>query len=118
MKTHISFQAHAEHLQVVLHGAFPSTTFRELLLSIRNEADRSGHTRILVDAFGLPAPDSDLYRFWIGEAVADIFKSDYRFAVACRPEFINKFVENVAVNRGSQVLVVGDEHEALHWLMS
>jgi len=118
MKTQISFQVHAEYLKIVLCGEFPSTTYRELLESMRDQASRSGHTRLLIDAMGVTAPLKELSRFFVGEAVADIFKHNYRVAALYRPELINKFVENVAVNRGTQFLVVGDETVALQWLLS
>ncbi len=38
-------------------------------------------------------------------------------ALVTKQEYINKFFENVVVNRGGQLLVSSSEQEALDWLL-
>ena len=114
----LSFQIPTGYLRATVGGGFPSTTFREILTAIRDEARRSEHSRILIDAFALPAPPADMDRFWIGEALAQIFGGgDFKITILYPSELINKFAENTAVNRGARLLVIGDEEAALRWLI-
>jgi len=61
----------------------------------------------------LPAMD----RFFLGESVAKILGPLIKLAVVWPGEHITKFGENVAANRGSHILVVGDVETAREWLL-
>jgi hypothetical protein len=87
------------------------------LRSIREEAANSGNTRVLVDGRDLPAPAAEMDRFNIGAAIAELFGHRIKVAILFPRALINKFAENVAVNRGATVLVVSDEEAALQWLV-
>lgn len=103
-------------VRIVLNGPAPGREARDLLLAIVDVAERSGKTRVLINASAVSAPVSEMECFLVGELVAAIFPAAYKIAVVYRKENINKFIENVAVNRGAYINVVGDEDSAAQWL--
>ena len=72
--------------------------------------------RILVDAFAVSPPDTEMQRFEFGEDLAKIFRLQFKVAILYKPEFTNRFAEDTAINRGARVRVFGDEAAALEWL--
>ena len=89
---------------------------QELLSQIITKAEEYKRTRILVDARAVSAPEQDFQRFLVGQLISKMFGPPYRLAIVYKAELINKFGENVAVNRGAQMVVVDTEEEALGWL--
>jgi hypothetical protein len=86
--------------------------------SILREAVKSGDTRVLIDAYGVSAPKSDIDRFDAGATIAELFRGRIKLAILYPPAIINKLAEDTAVNRGADVLVVADERVALEWLFA
>lgn len=80
--------------------------------SVREEAERAGLDRALVDLRKVDGPIPDLERFFAGERVAAVIGARVRVAVLARGVDINKLGENTAVNRGARMLVTPDEREA------
>jgi len=115
MNTEISFQVYADYLQVTLTGAYPVE--RELLETLRDEAQRVNRENILVNAFGLASPRTEIDRFWLGKTIADVFTHRFKIAALVRHEFISSAAENTAVNRGARFFVTSDEKTALRWLI-
>jgi hypothetical protein len=113
----VSFEVKDDYLRVTLAGSYPTGEIRAVLLSIRSKAEELARTKLLLDAWALSPPRVDFERFVLGELVAEIFRSRYRIAVIYRPQFTNRFAENVAINRGASLFVAGSESEALEWLM-
>jgi hypothetical protein len=88
------------------------------MTAVRDEARQAGLMRILVDALEIAPPSHEFDRFWFGSAVAEFFPArEFKVALLFRPELINKFGEDTAVNRGARFLVIGAEELALEWLM-
>jgi hypothetical protein len=117
MATHLAFQPEERFLRVAMRGSFPSKTYRELLRAVLDQAEHFALARILLDCRGLSAPSSEMDRFNVGVAIADVFGGRYRIAILYPRELINKFTEDAAVNRGASVRVVSDEKQALQWLL-
>jgi hypothetical protein len=59
-------------------------------------------------------PFMDQYR--VGEAVAKRQVPGVRIAVILKPQYITRFSENVACNRGAGMRVFADRQQALDWL--
>lgn len=117
MNTRIAFEPNSGYLRVIIHGSYPSTTYRPILRSILDEASKLDHTRVLVDCLGLSAPPSQMARFNLGVAIAELFGGRFRIAILYPRELINKFTEDAAVNRGANVLVTSEEAAAVQWLL-
>jgi hypothetical protein len=113
----VSFRDEGTYLLVTCRGDWEPDDVRDALVSMRDEAGRTGHTRILVDWRGVSAPRSEFHRFEAGRDVAEILRPPLRVATLGRPEVINRFAENAAVNRGASMFVSADEMRLRRWLL-
>lgn len=103
---------------VKISGDFDVDAFKkEIIASDRKRLKAKGN-RLLVDANDLLAPKMELDRFLAGKLMADSFPRPIKVAVYTRKELINKFAENVAVNRGANFRVFDNQAEAVEWLLS
>jgi hypothetical protein len=87
-----------------------------LIGRVREEADAAGLDAALVDLLDVPGPIPQMERFFAGKRVAEVLKHRIRLAVVARAEYIDKFGENTAVNRGARMAVMSSEDHALAWL--
>jgi len=87
-----------------------------LIGRVREEADAAHLDAALVDLLDVPGPIPQMERFFAGKRVAEVLKHQIRLAVLVRAEYINKFGENTAVNRGARMAVLSSEEHALAWL--
>src|SRR5690349_9405006 len=117
MKGQVTFERNTAYLRAICRGEFTPTTTLEALGSIHDEAVKSGHTRVLIDALDQPAPPPEMVRYQFGLAVADVFGHRFKVAMLYPEALINRFGENTAVNRGAFFRAFGDEQAALHWLV-
>lgn len=116
LETRLSFEVFTEYLKVDLSGESLYSEIKDILMNIRKLAEENNRTRILIDAVDTKAL-SEMEKFSVGEIGVDVFGSKFKVAVIAKPETINKFLENVAVNRGGRVYVAGSEQRALGWLL-
>jgi hypothetical protein len=106
------------YLHITVSGQWDLEESKQEMEAIRDEANSRGITRLLADVREMSPQESDLTRLHTGEYLARIFRPPFRLAVIDSPEFMNKFVENVAVNRGATFAAFPDEKAALEWLMT
>ncbi|MCE5212727.1 MAG: hypothetical protein LLG40_14390 [Deltaproteobacteria bacterium] len=116
MKIRISFEVFTEYMKVNLSGDSLYAEIKDVLMNIRKLAEENNHTRIIIDAVNTKVL-SEMEKFSVGEIGVDIFGNKFKIAVIAKPEVINKFMENVAVNRGGRVYVTSSEQKALSWLL-
>jgi hypothetical protein len=83
----------------------------------RSEAEAGGFHRILFDLTFWSRPYTEMTRFLTGEYLAQRLGGPYKTAAFSNPEWINRFGENVAVNRGADFRVFPDEQSAVDWLL-
>jgi hypothetical protein len=112
----IKFCEKDPHLDVICEGAWESGAVTEMLISIKEHATQTSHNLILLNCFKVSAPIYEFDRFLAGKDVAEILGHRFKLAVLYPKNLINKFAENVAVNRGARFFVSFDEDEALEWL--
>jgi hypothetical protein len=117
LNTKISYEVFDEYIKFTLTSDDTFAELKEIITAIRNFADESNRKKILIDAVHTPNVKS-MQRFQIGEMGIEIIGRQHKVAIIFTPEYINKFMENVVVNRGGSVRVVGSESEALDWLLS
>jgi hypothetical protein len=117
MSIEVHYHDRPGYLYVEAKGQWVLEDARQQIEKAREEADRRGCTRVLVDARELSAPNSELTRFYTGVHIAKVWRRPFKLASLARPEVINKFAENVAVNRGAHYAVFADEQAALDWLL-
>lgn len=117
MAIKLSFQKKDLYLAAKISGRWETLDLRKTFESIREVAENTGFSRILVDAFEISRPEREFQRYVLGEDLADLFPMRFMVAILYNPEFTNRFAENTAVNRGARVRVCDDEAEALEWLL-
>ena len=116
MKLELSFEDTGDYLHVRVRGDWKR---QEIIAGIRNVAERAqrvGQTRILLDIREFSSPNNELDRFMAGEAIAKFFPSTMKTVAVRSDDLMDKFAENVAVNRGANFMVLSDFDEAVHWL--
>jgi hypothetical protein len=120
LKTMIEFTCQEEdnYLLITSKGDYDVDYITANLPKLVDIASSAKRTRILIDAFSIPPPKSEIDRFFLGQAFAAILRPPLRVALLYPAEFINKFMEDTAVNRGAFLFVSGDKDEALRWLLS
>ena len=119
MKTQLSFEIFDDYLKIHLSGEISYDEISDLLVTIKKLAEENNRTRILVDAMNVSNTNMPVMeKFHVGELSVDIFGYKNKIALVSKPEHINKFMETVAVNRGVRLYVVGNEQDALRWLLN
>jgi hypothetical protein len=117
MIQNLSFEDADGYLLIRYEGKWEPEAVHEAILRAVKEAETRGYNRSLWDIRGLSAPVTDLDRFLAGEQIAQTTGGKLRIAAVYPSEFINKFAENTAINRGAQFVVLPDFEAALKWLM-
>lgn len=117
MDTHLVFEPEPGYLRVIVRGEYPSKKRHEVLSTIHAKMTELSYNRVFADCRGLDAPKTEMDRFNLGVAIAEMVANRYRIAVVSKPEQINRFMENAAVNRGARLVVMSDENDAIAWLV-
>ena len=117
MSIDLRYEERAGYLIVAACGQWTEMAVKQAIEDLRNEADKRDFIRIFLDLRELLPPAHETIRFFTGEHIAKIWRSPFKVAVIARPERINKFTENVAVNRGATFAVFSEKTAALEWLL-
>jgi hypothetical protein len=116
MTLSIEHQIRDGYVRFDVAGSWSLSEIFRLIDLVRKETDAAAVDRALVDLREVPGPIAEMDRFFAGQRVAAVLKNHIRLAVVARAEYINKFGENVAVNRGAQMAVMSSEEHAMTWL--
>ena len=117
MSIEVKIVENKDFLEFIVKGPFDLPSLKEAVDALKDAQEKYNATRILVNANGLSGKLLELDRFRIGEYAADELSRDVRFAMLAEDKRINKFFENVATNRGLDLIVVGNRQAALDWLL-
>lgn len=116
MSLSIVYRKTEKYLAVKITGKWLTDDIFKAIEDIKKEADRQEVTHILLDLEELSHPDSEITRFLSGEKIASVFSYSYKIAGYSQKEKINRFAENVAVNRGARFQMFTSEMDAVSWL--
>jgi hypothetical protein len=114
----IKYLKHAEYLEVIFTGERSFAAFRDLINNVHNECQKNNFKRVLIDVSEATGEWGAFTRYQVGEKVSEVFKYFYKILAIEKEEKINKFAENVAVNRGANLLVTADRKKGLEWLLN
>jgi hypothetical protein len=81
------------------------------------EIKKYNQSRVLVNLMEMLPPDLPFTRFTTGKDMAQVWGSSLKVAGVWKQEFITRFAENVAANRGTKLRAFTDEGQALQWLL-
>ena len=118
MKSNYKFITNDHYITLVISGEYDKDDFLSYPQLILDKCDTEKADKILVDGSNLGSTNlPTMDRFFIAEKLANLLRGKVKVAVIWPKEHINKFAENVAVNRGTSMIVV-DTFEAAHeWLL-
>jgi hypothetical protein len=116
VKLPYQFEEVDSQLIVYLTGQWHYPDLIALIDGIAKECKQRGVHLVLIEAEETVGPIPELERFQVGKYIAMVC---HGISIACiaKPQYINKFGENAAVNRGADFLVTGDRMEAQNWLL-
>jgi hypothetical protein len=120
MKFITTYENLDDYLLVSIRGEWTEYAAKEVIEEIQSKAKSYGKVRVLLNLMDMtpPRPRQEIVRFMTGKYMAEFWGHSLKVAGVWKQEFINKFAENVAVNRGVRLAVFADEKEALKWLLA
>jgi len=117
MKLEVNYEDGPDYLIIYARGEWLINDVRREMKAAREEADRRGQKRLLLDMRELLPPRTEMIRFESAELLAKLFGPPFKVAALGRAENITGFGETVAVNRGAHFAVFSDEEAAHDWLI-
>jgi len=106
----------AGFLRITVVGVFGIQPTKRAFDRVAADAKHYGANRVLIDAMGVVGSVGTMAHLELGAYAASCLRG-VRFVLVGRPEIIDRFGENVAVNRGADARVFLNEAEALSWLL-
>lgn len=116
MITKSTYLSQEECIEVLCSGPYSLSPIKKVIQEVSFEAREKGIYRILFNGLYVEEPKSEADRYMVGLELATYFRPPIKVAILYPQQFITKFAENTAVNRGAKVLVTSDRNEALNWL--
>lgn len=118
MKSELVIDRRANYLYFTLSGEYDKNNFKLYHQKMADACEREKIYNVLINALNVNGTDlPTMDRYFLGESIALLLGPKIKLAVAWPRHHINKFAETVAVNRGAQILVVGDIESAKEWLL-
>ena len=118
MKSNYSFQKKENYLLLTISGDYEKIEFLSYPTLIANECHKEKIFNVMVNALDVKMTNTPtMDRFFMGEEIAKVLGPKIKMAIVWPKKDINKFAENVAVNRGGKMNVVSDISEAEKWLL-
>ena len=117
MSIFIEYKTTSDFLLVTFNGLWTKDDMETSVKEIGIEAEKLKAKRILLNLRDLSSPLSEMNRFYAGELLASVL-GKYKIAGFAQTEKINRFGENVAVNRGARFKMFANEPDAIDWLIS
>jgi hypothetical protein len=115
MNVRLDFRA--DHLLVVVDGAYDRTLAGEELRRILDTCDERAITRLLIDGRGVPGGVGIQERLEAAALLASRRPATIRVAILVAPEnMFSKMIEASAVSRGAQVRTTDSLEEAVAYL--
>jgi hypothetical protein len=119
MKSNYFFVGENNHIVMTVSGDYDFDDFKTYLKIIHAKCEQEGIFKMLLNALDVEGIDiPTLERYFLGVEAADQLTYRVKLAVAWHREYINYFMETVAVNRGGNVGVFGSSEQALEWLLN
>lgn len=116
MPIELKFHNESSYLHVHASGDWTTKAAENMITRIREKALKENLTCIYIDCVQLSSPDTEMTRYFTGQAIARDLRYPFKTVAVVREEVINKFAENVATNRGARILVTPDNKSAMEWL--
>lgn len=117
MKSTILIKQIENYLYITTSNEYNKKEFISYIKTIKDECEKERIYNVLWNLLDMNGNiPQDIDRFYIGEAAAKVFEQKIKLAIVWHKQLINKFCENVAVNRGARLKVFDDVDAAKNWL--
>lgn len=118
MSVSLSYSKEGDILYASLSGEWETKLLNKAADELAQYAKESGDKYILIDSRGMSAPSSEFSKYQIGEHLAKVWGAPISLYVCIlyREKHISKLLENSAVNKGANIVVLSDYDQALDWL--
>jgi hypothetical protein len=116
MALDVRYKKLPNYLLVMVHGKWEELDVKEEIEALREEADKAGITRLLLDVRNMLPPDSQMTRLATGGHIAKVLTRPFRVVALAEPEMIDGLTENSAVSQGATFKVFSDTQAAIEWL--
>ncbi len=107
-----------EYIRVTASGENYKKEVFGFLDRVKEESEKAGKKRVLIDSLNFAEQMSDAERFHIGQKFSEIFGSRIKTAMLFPAEFTTRMGELAAINRGARLRVTECETDALEWLLA
>jgi hypothetical protein len=104
-------------LRIRATGAYSRRRASNLILAVREQADRRGLKRVLLDTTGVPQRIPDADRSSVSAEAAGAW-GDLAVAAVNPTEYADRFVETVAAERDARRRLFASEAAAIEWLVN
>ena len=88
----------------------------DLMKEVITFCKTENHQKFLVNIVNMTGKVSAMERFELATKAVLLFQYKGKYALVYRKEEINRFAENVSVNRGLNARIFSDMDEAMKWL--
>jgi hypothetical protein len=114
----IEINPQPDHLRVVVSGEFNLQQIDEYLKDVFAACALRRISKVLVDVRNVVGGDQVMDRYFTGQKLGDHHRNDIQWAFVATAEQIwpDRFMVNVAVNHGAQMMTSSDPAAALAWL--
>lgn len=117
MNGHFEFELKKDYLYVRISGSYEKNEFLALIDEIKSRCGAEKTYKVLVDARTIQNADlSTTDRYFLGEKIALEFRGNIVISVVWPEEYIDRFGQIVASNRGGRIFVTGHIGSAEDWL--
>ena len=118
MDLDVSFKNKDDYLEVIVRGMWSLEDVKEMMSLTRKKADENDQKRALVDMRNVGNIKRQMDRIHSANHAIEVFGNVIKVAFVGQPHSITKLTEDIAHNRGVNLLITGDEDEAIRWLLS
>jgi hypothetical protein len=106
------------HLSVKAAGRYSRAHLCGLFDQVKAESEKRNGEGVILDVTQVAGTTPIMDLFVLGEHCSKVWKPPFRIAIVPPEEWVYKFFENVARNRGAQIAIVPNQEAAREWLAS
>lgn len=104
------------HLSVKATGRYSLANLSGLFDRVKAESEKRNGRGVILDVSKVAGTVPLMDMFVLGEHCSRVWNPLFRIAIVPPEEWVYKFFENVARNRGAQIAIVPNQDAAMEWL--
>jgi hypothetical protein len=116
MSLEVQIHAAETHLFVKAVGQYSLVNLHDLFDRVKKESEDRANQKVILDVTEISGAIPVLDMVVLGKHCAQLWKHTFKVAIVSPVGGFTKFFENVARNRGLQLVVVPNQCAALEWL--